>query len=505
MTLTSENSEIFAAVDLGSNSFHMIVARHGDSELKVLDRLREVVRLASGFSKKDGLNPDSERRALECLERFGQRLESLKAGQVRAVGTNTFRRAANDESFFAKAEAALGHPIQVVSGQEEARLIYQGVMHSISKVEQRHLVIDIGGGSTELILGEGLQPEELFSLHMGCVGFTDAFFADGRITKARFSEARLAALRELEPIAKPLRRLGWDAAHGASGTIKAATKALNALGHDVVTYDGLKLLAKQALKADHSSRLNVTGVSKERAKVFLGGLAILMSIFKILPIESMHRCSGTLKDGVLFDLIGRFSHQDPRERSIQALEKRYHVDRSQADRVANTALYMLRQLQTDWDLPVGESERLLQWSALTHEIGLALSHSHYQQHSAYLLKYSDLPGFSTREQDLLSRIVCHHRRKMPAPEGRLSKDDRLVFKLTVLLRMAVLLHRSRSRKPLPEFGVSAGKKRLKFSFPSVWLDANPLTRADLDYELSFWSEIDFDLQFKEVTSSTSPA
>lgn len=494
MPSNGDNSEIFAAVDLGSNSFHLIVARYQEGHIVVLDRLREVVQLARGFKKKRGLHPESEARAVACLERFGQRLQSLNASHVRAVGTNTFRRAARNTAFSQRAESALGHPIDVITGQEEARLVYQGVMHSVSNVDGTQLVVDIGGGSTELILGEGLISKALFSLHMGCVAFSDQFFGNGQIKKTQFNAARLLALRELEPVVRRLKKLDWDRVRGASGTIKAVVRALNPEGENRIAYEGLRELSKKALTFDHVDELNLPGVSRDRSRVFLGGLAILMSVFEALSIEEMQACNGSLKEGLLFDLIGRYTHEDARQRSIRALEERYHVDQEQAQRVENTALDMLDQVKKRWSLPDLESENLLRWAAITHEIGLAVAHSHYQQHSAYLIHYSDLAGFSIREQSMLARIVGSHRRKMIGLSESGSKDDETVFKLTILLRLAVLLHRSRSAIEISKFELTPKKKSLEVNFPAIWLDENPLTRADLEYELGFWEEIDFRLK-----------
>ena len=471
------------------------MARHQDGHVVIVDRLREVVQLAKGYKKKRGLDPKSEARAIACLERFGQRLQSLNASHVRAVGTNTFRRAARNTIFSRQAESALGHPIDVISGREEARLVYQGVMHSVSNVDGSQLVVDIGGGSTELILGEGLESNALFSLHMGCVAFTDQFFGDGRISKTQFNAAKLLALQELEPVVKPLKRLGWDRVRGASGTIKAVVKALNPEGENQITYEGLRDLSKKALKFDHVDQLSIQGVSTERSQVFLGGLAILMSVFKALSITEMHGCNGALKEGLLSDLIGRYTHEDARQRSIRALEGRYHVDQEQAQRVETTALGMLEQVKDRWSLPDLESENLLRWAALVHEIGLAVAHSHYQQHSAYLIRYSDLAGFSTREQSMLAKIVGSHRRRMLATPESDTRDDEFVFKLAILLRLSVLFHRSRNVDEMPKFELTPKKKTLEIHFPENWLDENPLTKADLEHELSYWEDIDFRLKF----------
>ncbi len=495
MSDASEQPQVFAAVDLGSNSFHMIVARYEQGHIVVLDRIRELVQLAKGFESRFGLHPDSEVRALSCLERFGQRVRSFNPSQVRAVGTNIFRRAGRHSAFFSRAEKALGHPIDIVTGLEEARLIYQGVVHSVSNAEGAQLVLDIGGGSTELILGEGLKPKQLFSLHMGCVGFTDQFFPGGEISKSRFNRAKLAALGELEPVATSLKKLGWSRARGSSGTFKAMARALAEMGHHDITPAGVKGLVKHVQKHRTTRELSVPGVSRERLPVFVGGLAIISALFKALDIDQLRVSEGSLKDGLLFDLIGRYTHEDARQRSIGNLEKRYHVDLSQASRVENTAIEFFRQVEQKWGLP-SEAENLLRWAAQTHEIGLAVTHSRYQQHSAYLLRHSELPGFSSREQSLLSKIVLSHRRKIVVPVGTPGSDEEIVFRLSTLLRLAVLLHRSREENPIPLLQLTAKKKSLTVMFPEDWLEEHPLTHADLEYELEFWEDVGFALEFR---------
>ncbi|MEM7283431.1 MAG: Ppx/GppA phosphatase family protein [Pseudomonadota bacterium] len=495
MSETGESDQVFAAVDLGSNSFHMIVARYQRGHIVVLDRIRELVQLARGFESRIGLHPDSEVRALGCLERFGQRLRSFNPSQVRVAGTNIFRRAGHHSAFFLRAERALGHPIDVVSGLEEARLIYQGVMHSVSNARGVQLVLDIGGGSTEIILGEDLKPRQLFSLHMGCVAFTDQFFPGGDISKSRFSEARLAALRELKPVAKPLKQAGWDRARGSSGTIKSVARALAAMDHHDLTPAGVKVLVKHVLKYRSTKDLSVPGVNGERLPVFVGGLAIVSALFKALSIDELRVSEGSLKDGLLFDLIGRFTHEDARQRSIRKLEDRYHVDRAHANRVQATAMRLFAKVRDKWNLS-DEAENLLRWAAQTHEIGLAVTHSRYQQHSAYLLHYSNLPGFSNREQSLMAKIVLSHRRKITPPPDVQTKDDELAFRLVVLLRLAVLLHRSRDEVDIPKLKLKAKRKSLSVEFPQEWLDEHPLTQADLMQELTFWEGVEFGLEFK---------
>ncbi|MCS4503720.1 Exopolyphosphatase [wastewater metagenome] len=489
MADNGERREV-AAVDLGSNSFHLVVARVHDGHLTVLDRLREPVRLAAGLTAEKGLDTAARERALACLARFGQRLQPLPPEAVRIVGTNTLRSARAATAFVEEAEALLGHEIEVISGFEEARLIYLGVAHSLAEGGERRLVVDIGGGSTELVLGERLVPGYMESLHMGCVSFTQRFFPDGRITRRAMEEARMAALMELEPVQGHFLARGWDRAVGASGTIRAIAGALREQGwtDGTVTFAGLQRLTKALCKAGSLDDIDFKGVSQRRAQVLPGGVAVLGAVFEALGIEGMEAADGALREGVLYDLVGRIRHQDVREATVEALAARYHVDVAHARRVERTATALLCDVAAEWALEDAAAARMLAWAAWLHEVGLDISHSQYHKHGAYILHYSDMPGFSREEQVKLAALVRVHRRKFAASAFRDLHGERArrARGLAVLLRLAVLLHRGRGAAALPAVRLAAeGADRLRLTFPEGWLDDYPLAAADLAAEQDY--------------------
>lgn len=481
-------SQVVAAVDLGSNSFHMIVARVLNGQLHVLDRLQEMVRLAAGLDDQNRLDKASRERALESLSRFGERLRGMPAGAVRVVGTNTLRRARNAAKFLAAAERTLGHRIEIISGQEEARLIYQGVAHYLPDDERQRLVLDIGGGSTEVVVGRRLEPVRMESLYVGCVGLSRAHFPKGRITPRAMRHAETAAHLEFQPVEAPFRALGWQAAYGSSGTVRAIGAALAARrdGEDGITLDGLYRLRDTLLGAGHVRELKSLGIGEERAGVLPGGLAILIAAFEALKIERLTVSDGALREGLLYDLLGRIRHEDVRAGTIASLTARYHVDRAQAARVARTVREAFAQAAQAWDF--GEEEaQALEWAARLHEIGLAIAHSKYHRHGAYLVEHSDLPGFSWQEQRLLAVLIRAHRRRFPEAvfDELPRKSARTARRLAMLLRLAVLLHRGRVEQELPAFTIEAGKRSMRLRFPRGWLAHHPLTHEDLAQEAAF--------------------
>ncbi|MEJ2603010.1 MAG: Ppx/GppA phosphatase family protein [Gammaproteobacteria bacterium] len=488
----------------------MIVAtlRHG--QLTILDRLRETVRLAEGLSSKTGLTVSSKARALECLARFGERLRDVDASNVRAAGTNTLRRARRETGFLAEAEAALGHPIEIISGFEEARLIYLGVAHSLPPIEGRRLVLDIGGGSTELILGSGEQPEALESISMGCVGMTERFFADGSLTRKAFDRARTAARLKLQPVQAQFRNRGWEEAIGASGTIRSAETVARELGllrADGLTLANVEALIDRMIERGRIERLDLPGLSPRRAQVWAGGLSVLAEIFSALEVRHMNISDGALREGLLYDLVGRLQHADARERTVQALVDRYHVDREQSERVAAVAGRLLSRVSREWKLEQPLDAKLLEWAARLHEIGLDISHHDFHEHGAYIVEHGDLPGFPRLEQQMLACLIAFQRKR--PDEKRLArlpeKKQKSTFRLALLLRLAALLNRSRSPDIPLDAELVARKKSLVISFPDGWLDNNPLTLADLDREIQYLKptgyRLEVDFSGQQVSAS----
>jgi exopolyphosphatase / guanosine-5'-triphosphate,3'-diphosphate pyrophosphatase len=490
--------DVLAAVDLGSNSFHMVVARYTHGQLVIVDRLREMVRLGAGLEADGRLNKDVAGRALACLERFGQRLRDMRPDSVRVVGTNVFRRAKKKEAFVERAREAIGHPIEIVSGMEEARLIYSGVAHTMSAGDGRRLVCDIGGGSTEIIIGEGLEPLELESLQIGCVRLSEEFFADGRLSQKRMQRARVAARQAIEPYQAAFRRRGFDVAVGSSGTVRAIGDTIRELDPTAtdIGADGLERVIHELSALEHIHDLKLSAITDDRKLSFAGGVAILSEVFEQLGIESMRVADGAMREGLLYDLLGRYTDEDARERTVRSMQQRYHVDLAQAERVEATAVDFLSQVEEAWPLADPAIEQILRWAARLHEIGLDVAHSGYHRHGAYLLANADMAGFPREEQKLLAIMVGSHRRK-PAIEEKddlAAPWDKRAPAMTLLLRLAVLLHRGRSSVALPAIKLIARADSLEIRFPANWLDDHPLTVADLQQEIENLKSVGFRLR-----------
>ena len=481
--------DVLAAVDLGSNSFHMVVARYSHGQLVIIDRLREMVRLAAGVEENGRIDKEVAARALACLERFGQRLRDMHADSVRVVGTNALRMAHRKQAFLERAREALGHPIEIIAGMEEARLIYSGVAHTMPNEPGRRLVIDIGGGSTEVIIGEELTPLELESLQMGCVSISERFFRDGKISAKRFERARMAARLELEPVQAAFRRRGWETCAGSSGTVRAIGEAIRALDPSAhaITAEGLKRAIDYCNDAGHTRDLSLEPITEDRRPVFPGGLAILAEIFACLEIREMRIAEGAMREGLLYDMLGRFRREDARERTVRGMQQRYHVDTAQAERVEATVRDFLEQTRETWKLEEPLAHLALKWAARLHEIGLDVSHSGYHRHGAYLLENADMAGFPREEQRLLARLVGAHRRKLSLDgvEELVPPWDRSAVYLILLLRLAVLLHRGRSATALPPIELNVTPRSVEIRFPSRWLRDHPLTSADLQQEVDY--------------------
>jgi exopolyphosphatase / guanosine-5'-triphosphate,3'-diphosphate pyrophosphatase len=490
--------DVLAAVDLGSNSFHMVVARYTHGQLVILDRLREMVRLGAGLESDGRLNKEVSARALACLERFGQRLRDMRPDSVRVVGTNALRRARRKEAFIERAREALGHPIEIVSGIEEARLIYSGVSHTMPAGPGRRLVCDIGGGSTEIIIGEGLEPLEMESLQTGCVRVSEEFFADGRLSQKRMQRARVAARQAIEPYQASFRRRGWDEAVGSSGTVRAIGDCIRELDPAAVHIgaDGLERIIHELSTVEHIRELKLNALTEDRKLSFAGGVAILAEVFEQLGIESVRVAEGAMREGLLFDLLGRHTEEDARERTVRSMQERYHVDRAQAERVENTVVSFLGQVEDSWQLADSAIEQILRWAARLHEIGLDVAHSGYHRHGAYLLANADMAGFPREEQQLLAIMVGSHRKKPAIEEaGELAPPwDKVAPPMTLLLRLAVLLHRGRSSVALPDIKLTTRADSLELRFPPDWLDDHPLTVADLQTEIEHLKAVEFRLR-----------
>lgn len=481
-----------AAVDLGSNSFHLIIARWENGQLTLLDRLREPVRLGWGLGADGSLDQESRERALACLERFGERLRDYPSGSVRVVGTKTLRSIADARDFLQAARQKLGHPVEIISGEEEARLIYLGVAHCIAPDEHPRLVIDIGGGSTEVILGEGMEPIIKESLSMGCVAMTKRFFYDGKVSDKLIKKARTAARQEIAPVADEYAERFWGQVLGASGTIKAVANvcAQSGWSQGEISADSLEKII-DAYRKHGSTDLSLGGLSDDRQHVFLGGVIILAALFESLNIQSMLAAEWALREGLLYDLKGRLENHDIRDASIQALAKRFHVNLAKAERVAETADILLEQMCDDWNLDQGEAQKMLRWGSYLYPVGLDISHTDYHKHSAYIIENVDIAGCSRLEQAQLALLARAHRKSIP--QKLFADSDTDILRLTLVLRLAIVFNRARKKALPQELAVSVKKQKVTLLLPRAWLEENPLTLADLETEAGYWQALDYQL------------
>jgi exopolyphosphatase/guanosine-5'-triphosphate,3'-diphosphate pyrophosphatase len=494
-----QDGDTLAAIDLGSNSFHMVVARSVLGQLRIIDRLRETVRLADGLDGRGGLSAEARQRAIDCLSRFGERIREFPPQQVRAIATNTVRALREPQVFLSDAENALGQGIEVVSGREEARLIYLGVAHAQPpKPRQRRLVIDIGGGSTECIIGSGFDTIERESLQVGCVASTRRFFANGKLSRKRWKEALTEIEAEFQQFAGLYRGLGWQEAIGSSGTNKAIGEICAAmkLTKGSVTAEALPLVRERLLAADRIEDIDLPGLSDDRRPVIAGGILVLEAAFETLGLQRLLVSKAAMREGVLHDMLGRGGVDDPRDASIDALMQRYGIDRDQAARVEETALRLFDQVAARWSL--GDDERrMLIWAARVHELGLAIAHSQYHVHGAYVLEHSDIAGFTRQEQLFLAALVRNHRRNVSNKSLEALPDRMLASarRCAALLRLAVLLHRSHEAESIPMLQAHAGANAIALSLSPSWLDDRPLLRSDLEHEPEGLAGLAIDLTF----------
>ncbi len=499
---TDSTPEIVAAIDLGSNSFHMIVARLEDSgTLSIIDRIRESVRLGGGLSKKGKLKKAAQKRAFDCLETFSQRVRDLPDSAIRIAGTNTLRVATNAREFVQQAEQILQHPIEIIAGREEARLIYLGVAHGLATGEGKRLVVDIGGGSTEFIIGQGMSPIQRESLFTGCVSASKKFFDDGILSKSAMNAAQIDAALTLLPHASRFSAGKWDEAIGCAGTIRAIHEIVTQQGwcNNGIDIDSLHQLRRKILKAGHIDKLELKGLSENRRPVLAGGLSVLLAVFNTLKIERMQVSEQSMREGLLYDLVGRINHVDVRDATVQSLVQRWGIDTDQSGRVLNTVKQLCLQACPQWKIKKNDPlHYLIKWAVMLHEIGLQLSHSQYNKHGAYMLSNADMQGFSRQEQALLAILVLNHRGKF-----RIDEFDQLMKpfvkhgkRLCILLRLAVLIHRGRTNATAPELEIRINGKNIHLQFPADWLEAHSLTLADLSKEVINLKRAGYQLTFE---------
>jgi exopolyphosphatase/guanosine-5'-triphosphate,3'-diphosphate pyrophosphatase len=473
-----------AAVDLGSNSFHLQVGRVVGEQVYPLDALREAVRLGAGLLEDKRLDEETQARAIECLTRFGERLRGLPRRAVRAVGTNALRVAKNAGPFLVRAQHALGVPIEIIAGREEARLIYLGVAHSLPMSEERRLVFDIGGGSTEFIIGRRLKPLKLDSLYMGCVSWTLRYFPDGQLTRQALKQAEIGARAELQTMAGDFAHRNWQQAIASSGTARTLAEVLQAqgLGDGAITAEGMKELRARLLKAGNFERMLPEAVRPDRAEVMPGGFAIMSAIVDALEVDRIEIGNGALRQGILWDLLGRVHHHDMRDVTVAQFMQRHHVHSAQAGRVGELAASLLRQVADD--ATCEDLVQIMGWAAKLHEIGISVAYNGYHKHSAYILRNADMPGFSRSEQERLALLVLAHRGQLRRVEPLAGGDAD--WPLVAALRLAALFHRSRSELDLPALAFKGKGRRFSLGVPAAWLADNPLTETALREEIKQW-------------------
>lgn len=482
-----------AAIDMGSNSFRLETGQMVRGRYRRLHYVKETVRLGAGLDANGLLTEDAAERGLACLRRFALMLTGFAPPQVRAVATQTLREARNRDAFLLRAQAVLGHPIEVISGREEARLIFAGVAH-LQPSDQRRLVIDIGGRSTEMILGEGERAIQAESFAVGSVSLSLRHFPDGVLSAGRFRAAQVAAGAELEEALGPFAPDCWEEALGSSGTVGAVSQLLAAAGRDdgVITPRNLQWLIQRCLDAGHVDKLDLPGLKADRRPVIAGGLALLYTLAAQFGIQRLAPTRGALRQGVIIELHQRLAAQrggvpralaivgDRRDASVTELQRRFEVDTAQAARVREVALALYRGAMPD----DAEGVRELGWASELHEMGLMVSHHDHHRHSAYLLAHVDAPAFSQTQQRQLANIVLAQRGGLRKVEEPLA-DRRFALQVLALRLAAIKCHaRDEADPDALSLRTDGGTARLRFA--PAWAEARPRTMYLLQEEVSAW-------------------
>ena len=498
-----QNGLLLAAVDLGSNSFRLEIGRFDHGRIHRTQYLKETVRQGNGLDADRNLTPDAMQRGWDCLARFGERLAGFERTQVRAVATQTLREARNRDEFLTRAQQILGFPIDVIAGREEARLIYQGVAHLLPQSDQRRLVVDIGGRSTELILGQSLEARTMESYRLGSVAWSMKYFPDGNFSARAFEIAEIAAKAVLDEAVNTYRSEAWDVAYGSSGTIGAVNEVLTAAGWPagVVTREGLDWLLDRLLKAQSAERLKIEGMKEDRRAVIGGGISVLRAVFDLLGIEQMEAAQGALRHGVLYDLVDREQETtDLRSTSVQRLAHNFNTDAAQAERLSRVAQHLFLMASAGLaDAESERSQRKLAWAAQLHEIGCQISHSDYHKHGAYILDNADAPGFAEHELHRLSLLVLGHRGKLRKLDADF--EDRLFVQQLLCMRLAVILCHARRDPDLKglqfEWDAEPGRRFMLTCRPG-WAEAFPQSAHLLREEVLSWQKMPWTLRVDGV-------
>ncbi|WP_301099482.1 exopolyphosphatase [Otariodibacter sp.] len=492
----------FAAIDLGSNSFHMIIARIVSGSIQILSRIKRRVRLAEGLDENNVLSQEAIARGVDCLGLFAQRLKGFSADNVKVVGTYTLRSAVNNQDFLDQAKSVFPFPIEIITGEEEAKLIYSGVSHTQPE-KGRKFVVDIGGGSTEMTIGDGFIPLRAESRHMGCVSYAIRFFPDGKLDKDRFDQAYNSALKTIEDLAEEYKTLGWKHVLGSSGTIKTVSKVLIANGYrdGIITETRLERVIERCLKFNNLNQIELKGLLEERADVLVPGLAILLALFHTFNIHSMRYSDGALREGVMYGLENQFQVNDIRQRTAEALAEQFNIDLIQAKKVKETAIILFDQIKVWYNKKqIAELRSILGWASLLHEAGISINHNYFHRHSAYIVANSDLPGFDVEQKNLLATLIRYHQKSFKTTDirklNRFQHQDVLV--LLRVFRLAVILNRSRQATPSPEhLRLNVVDNVWNLSFEPDFLAQNPLLLSDLEEEQILLSKIELILSIQK--------
>lgn len=488
-------SSLYAAIDLGSNSFHMLVVREVSGSIQTVMRIKRKVRLAAGLDRHNSLSAEAMKRGWACLSLFAEQLQDIPPEHIRVVATATLRLAANADAFLVTAQKILGIPVNVISGEEEARLIYQGVAHTTGGSDKR-LVVDIGGGSTELATGDGSHASVLFSLPMGCVTWLERFFSDRHLTRENFDAADSAARAMLRPLVAQLRAHGWEACVGASGTVQALQEIMVAQGMDErITLRKLQQLKQRAIQCGKLEELEIEGLTLERALVFPSGLSILIAVFQELGIEVMTLAGGALREGLVYGMLHLPVDRDIRSRTLQSIQRRFSLEVDQANRVRQLAENFFQQVNVDWKLD-RHCEELLFSACVIHEIGLSVDFRQAPQHAAYLVRNLDLPGFTPAQKKLLSCLLQNQSGSIDLAllTQQNALPPRLAERLCRLLRLAIIFSSRRRDDTLPAIRLQADDDRLQLTLPAGWLEAHPLRAELLEQESHYQSWAHWQLQ-----------
>ena len=494
--MSIKSKDTYAAIDLGSNSFHLLVATFKSGQLQQIDKVKQMVRLAANLDSQKHITQAGLDSAFDCLSKFAQRIKHIPDENIKIVGTNTLRVAKNSAHFLQQAEDILNHDIDIISGREEARLLYLGVAQSMSEHLSDKLVMDIGGGSTEIIAGKGFESKQRESLHMGCVSYTKRFFSDEKITPTQWSDAYTHALQELSPVSKSFKKIGWEHAVGASGTMRATAKILVANGWSQtgISRKGLESLIQQCFEIGSIENLTqISGLSERRRPVFVGGLAIIAALMDELGIEHMSVSNGALREGIAYSLSGDSGQALVTERSIKKLKNQFDIDQRQVDRVK----YQAKNILKNSDIILSNNDWFLLNAAIEwHELGLSIAHSQFHKHGAYVVQHADLPGFSRQQQLIISQLIHNQRQKINSPSNSLlnTKQWKRFEPMLAILRLALIYSRDREQHVIPVQSFNFDKKQLEL--PQHWLDSHPLIQADLNEEQPRWLAIGSNFELK---------